>query len=74
MRKFYRDCLRVAKNCGVKNAKIEEGHRHPKVVGTVGGRSFACGISCSPGDKGAVNHARREIVKRVNELEGGENG
>jgi hypothetical protein len=68
MRKFYRECLKQAVAAGVDGAKLENGHRHMRIVGTVSGRSFSCGISCTPGDTFAEGHARREIRRLVREL------
>jgi hypothetical protein len=70
MRRFERDCLRLAHNEGVADATIvKEGRCHQRITGTVDGKKLTVIISSTPGEaQGALFSVARDIRRKIREL------
>jgi hypothetical protein len=64
-RKWQRECLEYARSAGVENARLENGGKHIKLVGTINGAPFLQILSRGSHRGPRVEHNMRASINRA---------
>ena len=64
-RKWQRECLEYARNAGIRDARIERGAKHDKLLGTANGAPFMQILSRSSVGEWHCRQNVRAAIKRA---------
>lgn len=71
MKKRFREIAALAKQVGIKGARVaQKGGKHARLTGVVGGQEISIPVACTPGDnrRGDANW-QAELRRKVRAIE-----